>query len=96
MTCGKPLATNQKVRDHAIFGLFGAHVNITDGRYVYMRGPKDDTNQPLYEYTLMPARMEGPFAVEEFANGVELSAPFPFTKGCPVLKIPTERPSGCG
>lgn len=38
--------------DAAIFGMFGGHVNITDGRRVYMRGPANADNTPLYEYTL--------------------------------------------
>mmetsp|Transcript_5870 Transcript_5870/g.6341 ORF Transcript_5870/g.6341 Transcript_5870/m.6341 type:complete len:110 (+) Transcript_5870:1-330(+) len=27
------------VRPCVIYGMFGGHVNVTDGRYVYMRGP---------------------------------------------------------
>ncbi len=33
------IAKDTPVRDAAIFGMHGAHVNITDGRYVYMRAP---------------------------------------------------------
>ena len=62
---GNPLRAtvedDTKVRDVAIYGMFGAHVNITDGRHVYMRGPTDD-NQPLNQYTLMPTHMRSPFS----------------------------------
>ena len=82
------IVNDQSVRDHAIFGLFGQQVNITDGRHVYMRGPATADNQPLHEHTLMPTHMRERFSPAELASGVELSPPLPFTKGCPVLRIP--------
>ncbi|SNB86577.1 Arylsulfatase A [Streptomyces sp. PgraA7] len=91
---GRPLretADGQNPRDSALFGMFGGHVNITDGRYVYMRACHDDTNQPLYEHTLMPTRIRGRFTPEEL-TGLTLAEPFPFTKGVPTLRIPA-RPS---
>lgn len=45
---------DKPVRQAAIFGLHGGHVNVTDGRYVYMRAPVSEDNTPLYNYTLMP------------------------------------------
>ena len=33
------VATDEPVREAALFGIFGGHVNCTDGRYVYMRAP---------------------------------------------------------
>jgi arylsulfatase A-like enzyme len=88
---GKPLgetvARDAPVREAALFGMHGGHVNVTDGRYVYMRGPKDATNAPLYEYTLMPTHMRHTFGVEELRD-LELAEPFPFTKGCRTLKVP--------
>ena len=30
--------------------MHGGQVNVTDGRYVYMRGPCSQENQPLHEY----------------------------------------------
>ena len=48
----------------AIYGVHGGQVNVTDGRYVYMRGPCSSDNQPLFEYTLMPMRMTALFEVE--------------------------------
>ena len=75
------------VRDTAIYGMFGAHVNITDGRHVYMRGPAGD-NTPQNHYTLMPTHMRRPFSTRELAN-MQWHAPLPFTKGCPVMRIPS-------
>lgn len=81
------LADNRPTREAILFGLHGAQVNVTDGRYVYMRGPANDDNTPLYEYTLMPTHMRQRFDVEELQD-IELAAPFSFTKGCRTLKIP--------
>ena len=75
------------IRDAAIFGMFGGHVNVTDGRYVYMRGPVEG-NAPLNHYTLMPTHMRSPFSVKELAE-MAWHPPLPFTKGCPVMQIPS-------
>tara|TARA_B100000686_G_C16433134_1_gene783197 strand:- start:162 stop:827 length:666 start_codon:yes stop_codon:yes gene_type:complete len=86
---GRPLRATLEndtpVREAALFGAFGGYVNCTDGRYVYMRAPISK-NEPIYEYTLMPAHMRSPFSVEELQETV-LVPPFDFTKGCPVMKI---------
>ena len=74
------------VHEGILFGIHGGHVNCTDGRYVYMRAPGNSSNQPLYEYTLMPAHMRCMFSPEELQD-VELKEPFEFTKGCRTLKI---------
>ncbi|WP_409347147.1 sulfatase [Paenibacillus sp. MBLB4367] len=74
------------IRDGALFGMHGGHINCTDGRYVYMRGAQDVNNGPLYEYTLMPAHMNRMFDVQELKE-MELVEPLPFSNGCPVLKI---------
>ncbi|MDA1137460.1 MAG: sulfatase [Planctomycetota bacterium] len=79
------VASNAHTRDAALFGMFGGHINITDGRYVYMRSPTNDDNQPLYNYTLMPTHMRGHFKPEEF-KGAELAEPFEFTKNCPTVR----------
>ncbi|MCM3699567.1 sulfatase [Paenibacillus macerans] len=80
------IASDQPVRDSAIFGMHGGHVNVTDGRYVYMRAPVTETNMPLYNYTLMPTHMRSRFSVEELRDS-ELHPPFTFTKGVPTLKV---------
>lgn len=87
---GRPLAAtivnDTPVREAGLFGLHGAHVNVTDGRYVYMRAPANAGNRPLYQYTHMPAHMRKPFSVEEMQTAT-MAEPFSFTKGCPVMKI---------
>ena len=76
---GDTIRDRQPVREAALFGTFGGHVNVTDGRYVYMRGPAG-ANQPLYEYTLMPTHMRRLFSVEEMRTMTTVP-PFRFTKG---------------
>ncbi|MFF5976980.1 sulfatase [Streptomyces sp. NPDC012769] len=80
-----PVAEDTPVREAGLFGAHGGHVNVTDGRYVYMRAPVSSDNTPLYEHTLMPTHMRGMFSPAELA-GAELAEPFPFTKGAPVLR----------
>ncbi len=87
---GRPLretiASDAPVREAGLFGIFGGQVNVTDGRYVYMRGAASDANGPLYQYTHMPTHMRGPFSVEEM-RAMERAEPFSFTKGCPTMRI---------
>ncbi|MFF2525291.1 sulfatase [Streptomyces liangshanensis] len=84
---GDAVAADTPVRDAGLFGSFGGQVNVTDGRYVYMRAPVLPSNEPLFEHTLMPTHMASRFAPEEL-TGAELIPPLPFTKGVPVLRIP--------
>lgn len=83
------VADDTPVRDAGIFGAFGGHVSVTDGRYVYMRACIDPSNTPLSELTLMPTRMAARFTPSELA-GAELvpGGTHAFTKGAPVLKVP--------
>lgn len=87
---GKPLSkaveTGEAIRTHALFGIHGGHVNITDGRYVYMRAPVTENNTPLYEYTLMPARSFGRTSPALLATA-EMAPPFNFTQGCATLRM---------
>lgn len=80
------LATDSPVRQAALFGIHGGHVNITDGRYLYMRAPVDPDNSPLYEYTIMPTHMRGMFDVTELQD-IQLAHPFNFTKGVRTMRI---------
>ena len=91
---GKPLAktieSDEPVRKYAIFGMHGCHVNITDGRYVYMRaceGGVERNEENLCNYTLMPAHMKNLFTVEELRE-MTLEEGFSFTKGLKVLSVP--------
>jgi len=74
------------IREYAMFGYHGGHINITDGQHVYMRGPISEDNKPLFEYTLMPTHMRNMFRVDELQE-ISLSDTFDFTKGCKTMKI---------
>lgn len=76
---------DEPVREYALFGMHGGQVNITDGRYVYMRG-QEKGDYPLYHYTQMPTHMRCRFSVEEMRTAV-LHPGFSFTKGTPVMRI---------
>jgi arylsulfatase A-like enzyme len=89
---GETVADGRPVREAGLFGLFGGQLNVTDGRYVYMRGPAQPENTPLYEYTVMPTHMRALFSPEELHNAT-LAPPFPFSKGVPLLKIPARKPA---
>jgi arylsulfatase A-like enzyme len=82
------IAADKPARAAALFGMHSAHVNCTDGRYVYMRAPANFESKPLHDYTLVPMHMRQLFSVAELQT-LELVAPFSFTKGCHTLKIPT-------
>lgn len=90
---GKPLRdtieNDTPVREAGLFGLFGAQVNVTDGRYVYMRGPVNPGNDPLYEYILIPTHHGNgrAFISNEELKTAELAKPFEFTKGLKTLKL---------
>ena len=81
------LEDDRRLREGALFGIHGGHVNVTDGRYVYMRASANSENGPLEEYTLMPTHMRARFGVEELADW-EPAVPFSFTKGLRTLRIP--------
>lgn len=87
---GHPLAQtvaeDAPVRQYALYGAFSAHVNITDGRHVYMRAPVPEQAGQIYNYTLMPAHMNKRFTPDELHDAT-LEPPQPFTKGCPLMKI---------
>jgi hypothetical protein len=82
----RPVIENDTpVREAAIFGVFGGQVNVTDGRYVYMRATEQE-GVPLFEYSQMPTRMNARFSRTELQH-VELVGPFGWTHGCRVLQI---------
>jgi arylsulfatase A-like enzyme len=83
----KTIADDTPVRDAAIFGIHGGQVNVTDGKYVYMRGYATNDNQPLFDYTLMPTRMRSRFHPDELKDWT-WSEPMSFTKDVPVMKVP--------
>ncbi|MYK33368.1 MAG: sulfatase [Boseongicola sp. SB0670_bin_30] len=95
--CGCPLdpvldrdETSRKV---ALYGQFGAALNVTDGRYTYFlypEGPYDLDAQNIFEYTLMPTHQQEFFAATEF-EGAEMVRGFDFMQGYPVIKIPARK-----
>ncbi|SPT50160.1 sulfatase-like hydrolase/transferase [Actinomadura madurae] len=88
------IAADTPVREAGLFGAFGGHVSVTDGRYVYMRACAAPDNRPLAEHTLMPTHMRARFRPEEL-RGAELAGPLPFTKGVPVLRGLFDRECPC-
>lgn len=84
---GEAVRHDRPVRDYALFGYFGGHINITDGNFVYMRCPREEGKDSLYEYTLMPTRIDSMFNVSELQN-ITLHPGFDFTQGAQVMRIP--------
>lgn len=84
---GPTILDDRPVRDAGLFGSFGGHVCVTDGRYVYMRACASPENRPLDEYTLMPTHMDSFFGTDELREA-ELSPPFSFTKSLHLLRVP--------
>lgn len=80
------IAADTPLREAALFGIHGGHVCVTDGRYVYMKAPACQENQPLYNYTLMPTHMPCFFTPAEIKT-MERQQPFSFTKEMPVMKF---------
>src|SRR3546814_17484613 len=79
-------------REAALYGMFGAGTNITDGRYTYFLYPEDMTRQQLYEYTLMPMHLKTMFQVDNL-SGPTLAPPSALPLAVPVLKLPARRPA---
>lgn len=85
------LRSDAPIHDYILFGYFGKHVNITDGRYVYMRAGVTAGPDTLNNYTIVPLHMFEPFTVEELRRTQpQLCTEFRFTKGVPVMRVPTD------
>ncbi|MDA0321305.1 MAG: sulfatase [Verrucomicrobia bacterium] len=84
---GETIATDSPVRETALFGMFGSHVNVTDGRYVYMRGAEGPEDSVPCHYTHMPTNMTQPFKTDAMSE-LSLAEPFSFTKGSRTMRIP--------
>jgi len=82
------IAGDGKIHDAVLFGIHGGHVNLTDGRFVYMRAPATADNKPLYNYTLIPTHMRSFLGLDELRQA-ELSTPFSFSQGLQLLKVPS-------
>lgn len=77
------------IRNEALYGVFSGHINVTDGKYVYMRAAEPDKINHLYNYTLMPVKIHQSFTLEELSNA-EFVEGFSFTKGLKLLKVPAK------
>ena len=80
------VAEDTPVREAGLYGIFGGHVNVTDGRHTYLRWGDGGDNRPLNEYTLMPTHMKAAFGPDELQD-IQLQEPFAHTKGCRTMKI---------
>ena len=83
---------DQAVRPWGLFGNFGSQVSVTDGRYVYMRGPAEEDNAPLFRYTSLPIAMRNLGSVQQLARA-EL-AELPFSRGAKVYRLPVNAGRG--
>jgi len=81
------LAADRTLREAALYGHWGSAVNVTDGRYTYLRYPEVEGVGNLFHYTVMPTHMAARFAIEELRDAT-LVEPFGFSKGVPLLKVP--------
>ncbi len=85
------LAGEASIHDSVLYGYFGMHVNITDGKYTYMRAGQTEENKPLFQYTLMPWHIQKPMQIPELQNAEDtLFRGFRFNDHAPVLKIPVD------
>lgn len=47
------------IHEVALYGVFGKTVDITDGKYTYLRHPVNPDNSPLHMYCAMPVLLNG-------------------------------------
>lgn len=75
-------------REDGIFGYFGKALNITDGRYVYMRNPVREDGGPLHAYTAMPVMSLNQWLTREVYPKVEMGRYFAHAYNLPLYRIP--------
>ena len=85
--------TAERVRDTALFGTYAKSVCLTDGRYVYVREPRDPAvNQPLYLYGSTMTLLNEYIGYDTMSRG-EIDrigfAKLPWTN-YPVYRVPAE------
>lgn len=89
---GRPLGEAARLdsspHEAVLFGMYGSYVNVTDGKYVYMRSPANRYNSPLYEYVCIPVTFSGPISADVLMHSKK-AGEFSFTKGVPLLQIPS-------
>lgn len=79
------METGESDRDFAIFGSFHGQVNITDGRYTYMRAAQD-LSVRLYEYRLLPYDLQRTVDAQLYREKQQPGRTFSFTKGVTLPK----------
>ncbi|EIA20990.1 sulfatase [Listeria fleischmannii subsp. coloradonensis] len=75
-----------EIHPEVIFGTNGGHVNIFDGRYVYMRAAVDPSNGPLKIQTLNFSQMRG-FIKKEILDQMLLKKGNRFTNQFPYAEL---------
>lgn len=81
---------DQSIREGALFGIHGGHVNVVDDTHIYMRANATVDNGPLFEYTLMPTHMRSMFGVEELQDiAICPRDTFPFIP-CDTMKLSSQ------
>lgn len=83
--------SERTIHEAVLYGYHGMHINVTDGRYTYLRAAANPDNGPLYQYTLMPWHIAKPMSPPELRQAApELYNGFEFNDHVPVLKIPVD------
>lgn len=81
------LETDAPVREFGIFGWSHHFLNVTDGRYVYMKANDPTWPGRVWTYTLAPARMNKAVPGRELREA-EAAPPFAFSKNVPLYRYP--------
>ena len=78
----------KRIREYALFGIFGKQVNIFDGRYTYFRAAAREDNMPLNVYVSLPTTIGHYWNLKHIKNisKVEMG-PFLAWTDYPVYKI---------
>ena len=69
-----------------MFGCFGGQLNLTDGRYVYMRAPRIKEMPKHYTLAGIHSLRQRIFS-EDNKPTLSIREPFSFTKGMPVMEV---------
>lgn len=89
LICGK----QTRIHDKLLFGVYAKTVNVTDGRYVYMRKAISKDNQPLYIYGSMMSILNKYIGHDTMDSKnfehIEMGRFLSWTN-YPVYKVPTE------
>lgn len=87
---GRPVVKGRRTetRSAAFFGIFGGHINVTDGRHLYMKAPEENSSHMPDCYTIAGAHFTRQ-RIQEEGEPYELSMgrAFLFSKGYPLLRI---------